>query len=107
MAVDVARRAHARQRRVAARPHVFEVVPEGHVLRVALRGGFDVRVVAQRGLAVAFAHLVYEALRRRADAIQVAGAGDQGRVGAGGSSRCAQRGQQWGGAAGEQCQGSR
>jgi hypothetical protein len=92
---------------VAAGAYVFEVVPKRHVLRVALRRRFDVRVIAQRGLVVAFAHLVYEALRRRADAIQVAWAGDQGRIGARARGRRRERGQQWGGAAGQHGQGSR
>ena len=86
---------------------MFEVVPKGHVLGVALGRRFDVGVIAQGRLAVALAHRVHQALRRRADAVQVARAGHQGRVGAGGGGRRIQRGQQWGGGAGEQCQGSR
>jgi hypothetical protein len=105
--VDVAARSHPLQRGVAVGAYVFEVVPKGHVLRVALCRRFDPRVVAQGGLAVAFAHLVYQALRCRPDAGEVARVGDQGRVGAGGIGRRIQRGQQGGGGAGEHCQGSR
>lgn len=107
VAVHIAGSAQALQGGVAVGAYVFEVVAERHVLGVALCGCFDARVVAQGGLVVAFPDLVHQALRGRADAGEVAGAGDQGCVGAGGVGRRAQRGQQWGGGAGQQGQGSR
>jgi hypothetical protein len=108
-AVDVARRSHPRQWGVPARAHVFEVVPEGHVLRVALRRRFDVGVIAQRGLAVAFAYLVHQALHRRADAVQVARVGHQGRIRAGVAGRggVGRHSETRGGAADDHRQGSR
>ncbi len=107
MVVHIAARAHPVQGSVAARADVVEVVPKGHVLGVALRRRFDAAVIAQGALAVAFAHLVDQALGRRSDAVQVAWVGHQGCVRAGATGRCAQRVQQWGGGAGQQDQGSR
>lgn len=108
-AVHVAAGPQPVKRRVAARPHVVEVVPESHVLGMALRSRFDARVLAQGRLAVAFADLVHEALHGRADAAEVARAGHQRRVRAGTRTCRRARGRRQGGGnrAGEHRQSSR
>ncbi len=86
---DVARGAHALQWGVPARADVFEVIVRRHVLAMALGRLLQVSVMCQRGLAVAFAFLVYEAFDGGADLFEVARAG--GRVGVGARARVSPR----------------
>ena len=80
---DVAGVAQSRQRRLTARPVVFEVVAEGHAHGVRLSGTAKPLVRSQRSLAVGGAFTVDQAQGGGADQREVGRGGVQAGVGAG------------------------
>jgi hypothetical protein len=100
---DVAGGAHTVQGGVPARADVFEVVLGRHAVAVALGRLPQLCVLAQRGLAVAFAFLVDEAFDGRAHLFEIARGGGCVGVGARLPIRRRGSGYGWRGAQGEGC----